>query len=79
MKYQFYRNRVRFKNGQLRLFDVKPYLNKGIFKELKNESYFKKVRIVWGGIGWPNEQDLSSDTLYYGGLPSKKKVKICLS
>ncbi len=41
--------------------------NKGIFKELKDESYFKKVRIVWGGIEWPHEQDLSADTLYYRG------------
>ncbi|MBI1869692.1 MAG: DUF2442 domain-containing protein [Chlamydiae bacterium] len=68
-----YQLSVRFKNGQSKLFDMKPFLNKGIFKELKNESYFQKVRVVWGGIEWPHEQDLSADTLYYGGLPSKKK------
>ena len=60
---------VRFKNGQARLFDMKPYLNKGVFKELKNESYLRKVRIIWGGLEWPHEQDLSADTLYYHGTP----------
>lgn len=59
---------VRFRNGESRLFDVGPYLNKGVFKELKNEAYLKKVRIISGGIDWPHEQDLSADTLYYRGV-----------
>ena len=62
---------VKFKNGAARLFDMKPYLNKGIFKELKNEVYLKKVRVVWGGIEWPRQQDLSADTLYYRGISIK--------
>lgn len=67
-----YKLRVRFGNGESRLFDVGPYLNKGVFKELKNESYLKKVRIISGGIEWPHEQDLSADTLYYRGIPLRK-------
>ena len=60
---------VRFGNGESRLFDVGPYLNRGIFKELKSESYLKKVRIISGGVEWPHEQDLSADTLYCRGIP----------
>ncbi|MCG2726839.1 MAG: DUF2442 domain-containing protein [Elusimicrobia bacterium] len=66
---------IRFGNGEHRLFDVKPYLNKGVFKELKNESYFKKVRIISGGIEWPHEQDLSADTLYCRGISLRKPKK----
>ena len=66
---------VRFGNGESRLFDVRPYLNKGVFKELKNESYLKKVRIISGGVEWPHEQDLSADTLYYRGISLKKPNK----
>ena len=66
---------VRFGNGESRLFDVRPYLNKGVFKELKNESYLKKVRIISGGVEWPHEQDLSADTLYYRGISLKKTCK----
>ena len=66
---------IRFGNGKSRLFDVRPYLNKGVFKELKNESYLKKVRIISGGIEWPHEQDLSADTLYYRGISLRKPKK----
>ena len=63
---------VQFKGKGKRLFDVKPYLRKGIFKELRNDSYFKKVRVVWGGIEWPHEQDLSAETLYSLSRPVRK-------
>ena len=66
---------IQFDNGQSRLFDVGPYLSKGVFKELKNESYLKKVRIISGGIEWPHEQDLSADTLYYRGVPLRKSKR----
>ena len=64
-----YKLHIRFRGGEARLFNVKPYLAKGVFKELKNQSYLKKVRPVWGGIEWPHQQDLSADTLYYLGIP----------
>ena len=63
-----YKLHVRFKNGKVKLFDMRPYLNRGVFKELRNESYLKKVRVISGGIEWPHEQDLSGDTLYYCGV-----------
>lgn len=66
---------VEFKNGKVRLFDMEPYLNKGVFKELKDESYLKKVRVIWGGVEWPHKQDLSVDTLYYRGIPIQKLSK----
>ena len=65
--------RIKFKNGQVRLFDMRPYLNKGVFRELQNEAYLEKARVVWGGIEWPHEQDLSADTLYYRSVPLKTK------
>ena len=64
---------VKFNNGKAKLFDMKPYLNKGVFKELKDESYLKKVRTVWGGVEWPHAQDLSADTLYYRGVSIRKQ------
>lgn len=63
-----FRLRVTFKNGEVRFFDMRRFLDKGIFKELKNPRYFKKVRVITGGIEWPHEQDLSADTLYYRGI-----------
>lgn len=56
---------VELSNGKKGLFDVKPYLDKGIFTELKDENYFKSVKPAFGGIIWPHEQDFSADTIEY--------------
>ena len=61
---------VELSNGSSGSFDVKPYLEKGVFKELKNINYFKQVKPFFCGIAWPNEQDLSADTI---ALELKKK------
>ena len=53
-----------FENGERKVFDVKPYLDKGIFKELKNLKIFNAVRPFLGSIEWPNGQDFCPDTLY---------------
>lgn len=56
---------VKLSNGKEGEFDVKPYLDKGIFTELKNENYFKLARISFCGITWPQHQDFSADTIEY--------------
>ena len=56
-------------NNEVRIFDTKPYLEKGIFQELKNPHYFQQVRTFFGGVQWPNEQDFSPDTLYLESTP----------
>ncbi|MDD5435333.1 MAG: DUF2442 domain-containing protein [Nitrospira sp.] len=58
-----YRIRVTLSNGKTGIFDVTPYLDKGIFTELKDYSYFKRARIEFGTIVWPNEQDFSPETI----------------
>jgi len=58
-----YRIQVTLSNGRTGVFDVKPYLDKGIFTELKDNDYFKRARIEYGTIVWPNEQDFSPDTI----------------
>lgn len=70
-----YQLRVTFHGSGTRLFDASPYLDKGVFKELKDEKYFRKVRVVWGGIEWPHEQDLSAETLYCRGIAMKMPNK----
>ncbi len=58
------RLRLFFDNGETRVFDVSPYLTKGIFKELQAPHYFNQVKPFFGGVQWPNEQDLGPDTLF---------------
>ena len=53
-----------FTNGEEGILDIKPYLEKGIFRELKNEKMFHTVRPFIGTIQWANEADLCPDTVY---------------
>ncbi len=62
-----------FSNGKQRVFSVKPYLDKGIFTELRNTVYFRSVRAESGFISWPHEQDFSPETLYLKSRPVEQK------
>ena len=53
-----------FSNGEVKRFDVNPYLGIGIFKELKDLSIFNSVKPFLGSIQWGNGVDLCPDTLY---------------
>lgn len=55
---------LKFNDGSLRRFDAKPYLDKGVFRELRDVTYFKNITIAYGTVVWPNEQDFAPETLY---------------
>jgi len=63
-----------FENGEKRTFDLKPYLDKGVFTRLRNVAVFKTVRVVSGSVEWHGEIDLSYDTLYMESKPVKTSV-----
>lgn len=65
-----YELEISFENGESRRFDVKPYLGRGIFVQLRDLALFRRVRVVVGSIEWPGGLDLSYDTLYAEGRPN---------
>lgn len=58
-----------FTNGEVKRFDVKPYLGKGFFRELQSIGYFQKARLSLETVQWPNGQDFCPDTLYLESQP----------
>jgi len=62
---------LQFANGEIRIFDVKPYLDRGIFRELKSLNMFHSVKVSDGTVQWQNECDFCPDTLY----PESAKVE----
>lgn len=56
-----------FTNGEVKVFDVKPYLDKGIFRELRDRNEFNSVKPFLGSIQWRNGQDFCPDMLYLDG------------
>jgi Protein of unknown function (DUF2442) len=58
-----YRIYVEIEDGRSGIFDLKPYLDLGVFRELREVGYFNQVRIVLGAVTWPNDQDIAPETL----------------
>jgi hypothetical protein len=56
---------VELSDGRSGIFDVRPYLDKGVFNQLKDKNCFKQVKPLFCGIAWPDGQDLSADTIAY--------------
>ena len=58
---------ILFANQEWKVFDVKPHLDKGIFKELNNIEVFASVKVENGSISWIGGQDFCPDTLFVDG------------
>ncbi|MDR1191582.1 MAG: DUF2442 domain-containing protein [Verrucomicrobiales bacterium] len=56
--------RLEFANGEVRRYDVKPLLDFGVFKALRNPALFNGARVCDGTTEWPNEVDICPDALY---------------
>ena len=54
---------LEFVDDRTGTFDVKPYLQIGVFRELQDTNYFGRVGIVLGAVTWPHEQDIAPETL----------------
>jgi hypothetical protein len=59
-----YKLKLTFENKEIRIFDVKPYLNTGVFCKLKDADFFKQVKISFDTIEWPGGIDLDPEVLY---------------
>lgn len=68
-----YKLYLEFSNGEVGIYDCTHLLDFGVFRELKNVGYFKKVMVIAGTVAWPNEQDICPDTLYLDSVKSAKQ------
>jgi len=57
---------VEVADGRKGVFDMRPYLDRAAFRELRDPNYFKQVGILLGAVTWPNEQDIAPGTLLAG-------------
>jgi hypothetical protein len=64
---------VAFASGEMRRFDLKPWLADEAFEDL-DLAAFKRVRNCGYFVEWENGADLSADTLYHRGTPLPEGV-----
>jgi len=55
---------VTFSTGETKLFDARPYLEKGVFTRLKNLELFKQAYVAFDTVCWPGDLDIAPETLY---------------
>lgn len=60
-----------YANGEIRHFDITPYLGYPAFEPLRQVEFFKLAKASHGTVTWPNEIDFDPDTLYLEGTPAK--------
>lgn len=60
--------KITFDNGEIRKFDVKPYMTHKVFKELKSLAIFNTVKIAGLSIEWENGADICPDELYFNSI-----------
>ena len=58
-----YRIYVEVEDGRKGVFDLRPYLDHGVFRELRDVHYFNRVGIALGAVTWPHGQDIAPETL----------------
>lgn len=59
-----YRLWLEFENGECRLFDMSPYMDKKPFDRLKNSPVFNCAHVDYGTVVWPGNIDIAPETLY---------------
>ncbi len=58
-----------FSNGELRRFDMRPYMDLPAYRRLANPGFFGLARVDYGTVVWPGEIDIAPETLYALSLP----------
>ena len=70
-----YKLELTFENKEIKIFDVKPYLKKGLYKTIKDENLFKRVKISYDSIEWPNGIDIDPEILYEKSISKNDSEK----
>ena len=73
-----YRLLISFHNGDRKIYDCSPLLEKEVFQLLKNKAFFKAVRVDPGGYGisWNDDIDLAESELWVNGVEVKTNEEL---
>lgn len=67
---QDYKLLLEFENGEKRVFDMAPYMDKKPFVQLKESPLFAKAAVDYGTVVWPGDIDIAPETLYDRSQPA---------
>ena len=53
-----------FENGEIKLYDASPLLEKKIYSRLKNLTFFLNAKVECGTVVWNDDIDIAPEHLY---------------
>lgn len=65
-----YKLYLEFENGEKRIFDMSPYMDRKPFVQLKGSPLFAMAFIDYGTVVWPGKIDIAPETLYDRSRPA---------
>lgn len=60
---------ITFADNSMRLFDMKPLLDKPVFKPLNNIGFFMLAKVQYGTVVWNDDIDIAPEHLYECSVP----------
>lgn len=61
---------LEFENGEKRVFDMRPFMDKKPFVKIKDAPLFAQARVGCGTVVWPGNIDIAPETLYDRSVPA---------
>jgi len=55
---------LEFENGEKRVFDMTPYMDRKPYISLKGSPFFSVAYVDYGTVCWPGNIDIAPETLY---------------
>jgi len=69
-----YKLLLAFENGDVRIFDMRPQLDRKPFDRLRDPAEFAAAFVDLGTVCWPGEIDIDPETLYDGSAPADRET-----
>ena len=61
---------ITFVNGEKRIYNARPLLNKAIYSSLRNIGFFMKAKASCGTVIWDDDIDIAPEHLYECSKPA---------
>lgn len=71
---EHYRIQVTFESGEIKIFDVTPYISGDWFGRLKDQKVFSTVHPAGRTVEWADGQDIAPHELYECSVPIEEII-----
>ncbi len=64
-----YKLLLEFENGERRIFDMSPYMDKKPYVQIRDFKLFSRASVGYGTVTWLGKIDIAPETLYDRSCP----------